>query len=131
MSFWSTFSEAVTRNLAVPELVDAYELCATEALNVHAPLRRKKITIRSYTIKPSTPTIAAKKKMREAEHTWRETRLTIHRDIFKAARNKYVSMIRKESEVQLKSIVSAKDNPPRKLWSILAERTGPIHYIFP
>jgi exonuclease III len=69
------------------ELIHQYNKSLTELIDKYAPLKSKTVTVR-----PNTPWYSEKVKQLKAtrkkcEKRWRESKLTVHREAYKAARN--------------------------------------------
>ncbi|MCH1596002.1 MAG: reverse transcriptase family protein [Flavobacteriaceae bacterium] len=73
---------------SLDELLLQYETCIADVINIHAPLKTK--TISSQAPVPwFTEEIAdAKRDRRKAEQKWRDSGLTIHRELYMSSRNK-------------------------------------------
>jgi hypothetical protein len=126
--FWSEFA---TTSALIPcdtaeKLLDVFDKSATSVMNKHAPIKRKQFILRENHFSLSPTLLKLKKKMRKAESQWRQSRLHVHRDIFKSARNHYISKLRKEKENFFRTEFDAKNTSARRLWQMLAQRTGSV-----
>ena len=77
-----SFAETAGDQCADPGLLDVYDTSLRQVLDRHAPL-----TTRHVSDHPSAPWMtdgikAAKRELRQAERQWRDTRLTVHREIY-------------------------------------------------
>ena len=66
-----------------------YNSTITGLIDKHAPLITRVITIRQRTPWFSEDLSEAKRQLRRAERRWRQTRLTVHRDMFTSLRDTY------------------------------------------
>ena len=66
-----------------------YNSTNTELIDKHAPLITRVITIRQKTPWFSEGLSEAKRQLRRADRRWRQTRLTVHRDMFTSLRDTY------------------------------------------
>ena len=66
-----------------------YNSTNTELIDKHAPLTTRVITIRQKTPWFSEGLSEAKRQLRRADRRWRQTRLTVHRDMFTSLRDTY------------------------------------------
>ena len=66
-----------------------YNSTITGLIDKHAPLITRVITIRQRTPWFSEELSEAKRQLRRAERRWRQTRLTVHRDMFTSLRDTY------------------------------------------
>ena len=66
-----------------------YNSTITELIDKHAPLITRVITIRQKTPWFSEGLSEAKRQLRRAERRWRQSRLTVHRDMFTSLRDMY------------------------------------------
>jgi hypothetical protein len=108
----------------VDEVLSRYDESTTVVLNQMAPLKKIRCYRQSSNIRVSGPTLTIKRKMRRSEQLWRSTRLTVHRDIFKADRNAYIkSLIHDKKQFIRKKLIDVKGNS-RQVWSQLAMITG-------
>jgi hypothetical protein len=62
--------------------------------------------------------------MRKNEHRWRNSPTEIYRDIYKRARNKYTTALKKFKDSFLRSELVDPNMTAKRLWQLLAERTG-------
>jgi hypothetical protein len=123
VDFWN-FWEPLPEDDEIEDILLAYERTALKTLDKHAPAVRRKITMRVNKVDISEKTRSARKEMRRTEHKWRRDRLTVDRDIFKKARNVYVSSVRKDKECSMRKAIRLESTNPKKLWKLLASRTG-------
>ena len=73
----------------IPGLSRQYNSTITELIDKHAPLITRVITIRQKTPWFSEGLSEAKRQLRRAERRWRQSRLTVHRDMFTSLRDTY------------------------------------------
>jgi hypothetical protein len=66
----------------VSAVVDNYNSVLTELLNKHAPVLTKNVSIHPNAPWYTPQLMLAKKERRKAEHVWRRSKLTVHREIF-------------------------------------------------
>ena len=64
-------------------LLAAYDICLRTIIDAHAPLVSRTITVRPTTPWHTNDLTEAKRALRRAERLWRNSSLTVHRQIFK------------------------------------------------
>ena len=69
--------------MALDDLVRNYNNCIRAAVDKHAPVQTKVVTLRPNTQWYSQELHAAKKDKHKAERVWPRTKLEVHRQIFK------------------------------------------------
>jgi hypothetical protein len=122
--FCSTLSPLPTTSPDPNALLLMYENCATKAMEVHAPYRCKKLTLRQSPLKFGSELLRAKKTLRERERLWRTSGLTIDRDLFKNARNSYITLLRRDKDQMVRSKLLSPAASIKQKWSVLADCTG-------
>ena len=97
-----SFAETAGDQCADPGLLDVYDTGLRQVLDRHAaPLTTRRVSDR-----PSAPWMtdgikAAKRELRRAERQWRDTRLTVHREIYtKATRREDFGESSEETSLQ-------------------------------
>ena len=83
---------------ALAQLVDQYNSTLSELVDRHAPMKRSVLTERPDISWMDEDIIAARKKHRQCERRWRQTRLTVHLDAFRAERDRVKDMIKQAKE---------------------------------
>ena len=68
----------------MPKSVDKYELELTKVLDVHAPVRKRKITVRPSAAWYSDDIDREKRKRRKLERRWCKSNLVINRELYKS-----------------------------------------------
>ena len=89
-----SFAETAGDQCADPGLLDVYDTGLRQVLDSHAPLTTRRVSDR-----PSAPWMtdgikAAKRELRRAERQWRDTRLTVHREIYTKQRGVVKTFVR-------------------------------------
>ena len=89
-----SFAESAGDQCADPGLLDVYDTGLRQVLDRHAPLTTRRVSDR-----PSAPWMtdgikAAKRELRQAERQWRDTRLTVHREIYTKQRGVVKTLVR-------------------------------------
>ena len=89
-----SFAETAGDQCADPGLLDVYDTGLRQVLDPHAPLTTRRVSDR-----PSVPWMtdgikAAKRELRRAERQWRDTRLTVHREIYTKQRGVVKTLVR-------------------------------------
>lgn len=74
-------------------LADKYNSVMSNIINTHAPLKEKRIILRNPIPWITEDIHIAKKQLRQIERRWRQSKLTVHRDIFTEKRNQLRRMI--------------------------------------
>uniref|UniRef100_A0A8W8MU22 Uncharacterized protein n=1 Tax=Magallana gigas TaxID=29159 RepID=A0A8W8MU22_MAGGI len=87
------FSKVITleipnENSSISQIVDHYNTTIHKAVEKHAPLTKKSVLLRPDTKWYSEELRDAKRERRRAERLWRETRLGVHRQIFRDTSSK-------------------------------------------
>jgi exonuclease III len=83
----------VSPSSALDQLVEQYDTCLSNLMDKHAPIRTKVFTERPLTPWYNTAITEAKKWRRKCERLYRRTGLTVHKDIYKEARQTVNKMI--------------------------------------
>jgi hypothetical protein len=105
-------------------LVEQYNNTLSNLLDKHAPLKTKVITIRPITPWYSDEIHAAKAERRKCEARWRESGLTVHRQIYKEARNKVTSLIKSAKISFFTDRVEGCGKDQKALFSVVNEILG-------
>ena len=67
----------------------AYQDAVTDAVDKHAPIMTRVVTVRPKTLWHTQELSDAKRDLRRAESRWRKSKLVVHREIFTSCRNDY------------------------------------------
>jgi hypothetical protein len=105
-------------------LVEQYNKTLSNLLDKHAPLKTRVITIRPITPWYCNEIHAAKAERRKCEARWRESGLTVHREIYKVARNKVTSLIVSAKISVFTDRVEACGKDQKALFSVVDEILG-------
>ena len=89
-----SFAETAGNQCADPGLLDVYDTGLRQVLDRYTPLTTRRVSDR-----PSAPWMtdgikAAKRELRRAERQWRDTRLTVHREIYTKQRGVVKTLVR-------------------------------------
>ena len=106
------------------ELVEQYNETLSALIDKHAPLKEGIVTIRPVTPWYNEAIHAAKAVRRKCEAIWRKTRLTIHRDIFTAARNKVSTLIKKAKIMYFTEKIEECNGDQKALFGVVNEILG-------
>jgi hypothetical protein len=125
--FWDEFLRTYNGDNRYDEISEAfklYEMTAAHVMDKHAPLKKKLIIYRETPVRFNPVVIRMKHVMREKEKLWRRTKLTIHRELFKEARNRYLSQVRAHKMETLKRKLKDPTASSKDIWRTLADHTG-------
>ena len=75
-------------------LLASYDTCLRTIIDAHAPLVSRTITVRPTTPWHTNDLTEAKRALRRAERLWRNSSLTVHRQIFKDRRNIFRKLLK-------------------------------------
>ena len=89
----SGLTNEVSKSATVSDKVDRFNRYMKNILDIHAPFKTKNIVCRPNTCWFNREISEAKKTQREAERTWRNSKLEVHRQIFVETRNKTHKLI--------------------------------------
>ena len=84
----SGLTNEVSKSATVSDKVDRFNRFMNNILDIHAPFKTKNIVCRPNTRWFNREVSEVKKTQREAERTWRNSKLEVHRQIFVETRNK-------------------------------------------
>ena len=104
----------------MPKSVDKYELELTKVLDVHAPVRKRKITVRPSAAWYSDDIDREKRKRRKLERRWCKSNLVINRELYKSQWRVVRSLIRKAKENYCTSPMSCQKIRATKIRSCLS-----------
>ena len=87
-------ADLVASDLNVPEqnpevILTRYDACMRSIVNAHAPVILQTITARPMTPWHTRELSEEKRALRRAERNWRQTGLTVHRQIYTSLRNTF------------------------------------------
>jgi hypothetical protein len=129
--FWSDFWNALLHTSTINNECDdaneafkLYESTAKYIIDRHAPIKNRLIVQRQTLVKFNPDFVKLNQNTREKEKLWRQTKLTIHRDLFKMARNQYLSHLRKHKMAALKEKLINSNASIKEIWQMLANHTG-------
>ena len=88
------FVESCTEVHELNELINSYEAGLRSILNKHAPMRKRKITVRPYLPWYDSSLRVMKKVMRKVERNWIRSHNEVHLNEFKQLRCSYNNKIR-------------------------------------
>ncbi|KAK7497772.1 hypothetical protein BaRGS_00010906 [Batillaria attramentaria] len=106
----------------VDELATQYNTTLKSLLDKHAPETEKRVTHRPDTSWFSEDVHEEKRKKHHAERVWRHTRLEVHRQLYKSARNRYNKAVKSAKSDFIVNSLSTSD--PRRLYSIVNNLLG-------
>ncbi|KAK7497791.1 hypothetical protein BaRGS_00010925, partial [Batillaria attramentaria] len=101
----------------VDELATQYNTTLKSLLDKHAPETEKRVTHRPDTSWFSEDVHEEKRKKHHAERVWRHTRLEVHRQLYRSARNRYNKAVKSAKSDFIVNSLSTSD--PRRLYSIV------------
>jgi hypothetical protein len=105
-------------------LLNYFENVSSLTLNVHAPIRKFRITLRDNAPWYSPALRKLHIRMRRSERHWRKSRLNVDIDIFKELQREYIASVRHAKSLFMKSTLARYSKYPKKLWGLLAQCTG-------
>lgn len=103
----------------VQELTDHYDSCLRELLNKHAPEKEVILTVKARAPWYNTDIAEAKKRKRQAEKTWKSTKLTVNWDAYKQCRNELNCLIVETRKDFYKEKVVACEGDQRSLFKVV------------
>eukprot|EP00745_Piridium_sociabile_P027300 TRINITY_DN439_c0_g1_i27.p1 TRINITY_DN439_c0_g1~~TRINITY_DN439_c0_g1_i27.p1 ORF type:complete len:1128 (+),score=135.82 TRINITY_DN439_c0_g1_i27:139-3522(+) len=117
---------------------DTLDTCMRSVLDQHAPVTQRKVSSRKsapWYSAVATDLRAAKQKRRQVERQWRKSGLTVHEQMFAAAK-KAVTIIVSKAKSSFFNLKIAACNTSKELYSITDQllakvRTSPLPSIFP
>ena len=112
-------------NLTLPsDVSDAFSLfdeSISTALDKHAPLQEKIISIRSKMPWYTIDILEAKREKRQAERKWKATNREEDKKLFKSKRNQYCYKLKIAKANHFKAQVEECDNDQKKLFQVLEQ----------
>ncbi|GFR92314.1 RNA-directed DNA polymerase from mobile element jockey [Elysia marginata] len=115
----SKIEESVMQATSMSDKINIFNNTISAIVNKHAPLVKRNIVLRPNIRWYSDDIREAKKRQRTAKKNWRKTRLEIHRQLFKKARNHTNRLIVKSKEDNIKTKISENKKNSRKLYRIV------------
>ena len=109
--FNSTFED-------INNYVDTYNKVLRSVLDKHAPSVSKTVTIHPRAPWYDDEVDLAKKERRSAEHKWRTSKLTVHREIFMLKKDRVNQLLREKKKNHYNNIIS-ESNDQKALFSVL------------
>ena len=120
--FGQDLSETLSSLTLPNDVSDAFSLFGesiTTALDIHAPLQEKIISIRLKMPWYTTEVLEAKREKRQAERKWKATNREEDKKLFKSKRNQYCFKIKIAKANYFKARVEECDNDQKKLFQVL------------
>ena len=102
----------------------AYDTCLRTIIDAHAPLVSRTITVRPTTPWHTNDLTEAKRALRRAERLWRNSSLTVHRQIFKDRRNIFRKLLKTASSDYYRSEISKAGGNMRLIYGITDSLLG-------
>ena len=106
------------------ELVSTYVGELQNVLNAVAPLKTCEITLRPNSYWFNDEIRSAKQHRRQMERLWRHTRLSVHKEMFLAEKNKVNALIRRAKEQHYQEKVAACSGNQQQLFKIVSSLLG-------
>jgi hypothetical protein len=103
----------------ISELVEQYDTVLQELLDKHAPTKTRVVTIRPVAPWYTDEIREAKKARRKAETTWRSTKLTVHRDIYKHHRDKVTMLLEKGKHLHFSKKIDDNSGDQKALFKVI------------
>ena len=118
-----SFAETADDQCADPGLLDVYDTGLRQVLDRHAPLTTRRVSDR-----PSAPWMtdgikAAKRELRRAKRQWRDTRLTVHREIYTKQRGVVKTLVRAARKLHFSARTEKRSNT-KQLFSVSSGLLG-------
>jgi hypothetical protein len=107
--------------LGATELVEQYNVVLTELLDKHAPVVTQVLTIRPKVPWYNEEIRQAKQDRRKAERVWQNTKLSVHKDIYKQSRNKVTQLINEAKQQYFLDKVDANSSDQKALFGVVNE----------
>ena len=120
--FGQDLSETLSSLTLPNDVSDAFSLFGesiTTALDKHAPLQEKIISIRPKMPWYTTEVLEAKREKRQAERKWKATNREEDKKLFKSKKNQYCYKIKIAKANYFKAWVEECDNDQKKLFQVL------------
>ena len=105
----------------VDELTEAYDSVLQKILDHHAPLKKRTITVHPVAPWYNQAVNEAKQEKRQAERVWRQTGLTVHRQIFQERRNNVTSLITSSKRDYYQQKITESSQSQQSLFKCLSE----------
>ena len=105
-------------------LLAAYDTCLRTIIDAHAPLVSRTITVRPTTPWHTNDLTEAKRALRRAERLWRNSSLTVHRQIFKGRRHIFRKLLKTARSDYYRSEISKAGGNMRLIYGITDSLLG-------
>ena len=115
----SGLTNEVSKSATVSDKVDSFNRYMKNILDIHAPFKTKNIVCRPNTRWFNREISEAKKTQREAERTWRNSKLEVHRQIFVETRNKTHKLIVRAKKKHLRENILNKKPNSKELYKVV------------
>ena len=115
----SGLTNEVSKSATVSDKVDSFNRYMKNILDIHAPFKTKNIVCRPNTRWFNREISEAKKTQREAERTWRNSKLEVHRQIFVETRNKTHKLIVRAKKNHLRENILSKKPNSKELYKVV------------
>ena len=102
-------------------LADTYNAVLRELLDKHAPVKTKTITVHPTAPWYGDDIAAAKKVRRKAEKKWRETGLTVHRQLYKEAKDNVTRLITQAKVSYYKDRIESSEDTQKTLFACVKD----------
>ena len=99
-------------------LLAAYDTCLRTIIDAHAPLMSRTITVRPTTLWHTKDLTEVKQALRRAERLWRNSSLSVHRQIFKDRRNIFRKLLKTARSDYYRSEISKAGGNMRFIYGI-------------
>ena len=104
----------------LPTLVDKYETELTRVLDIHAPEKKRMITVRPAAAWYNDDIDREKRKRRKLERRWRKSRLVIDRELYKEQCKVASSLIKKANENYYSNIIQENKGNQKILFNTIS-----------
>jgi hypothetical protein len=121
--FNGTNSKVASTDSDPVALIEVFTKCGTRVLDLHAPVKRRKLTMRKNEMKFSPALKGIKIHTRKLEKQWLMSKLSIDRELYNKSGNSYIHQLRKAKNAATRRKLKDPGLTPRQLWRILVDTT--------
>ena len=110
--------------MSVDGITSAYNTTMQQLLDAHAPVKVRRIPSRTDPEWYNMDIREAKQRRRRAERCWRQTRLTVHRELYMQERGALNRCIRQAKKDYYTSKIDSMQKDPKKLFGVINNLLG-------
>jgi len=108
----------------VDELANAYNVVVNDLVDRHAPLKSTIVPVRHDAEWYTNALRAAKQDRRRCERRWRQTGLTVHKDIYMTKKAEVNRMTKEARTLYYRTLISDNQGNPRKMFTVVSTLLG-------